>query len=195
MSEVKSILLSGVGGQGTILVTRILTEGLLAQGYDVKMSEIHGMAQRGGSVSTQVRYGREVNSPIIGLGGADILVGFEKMEAVRNSEYLKPDGVAIINNYEIVPLTVATGQAEYPEGLLEAMEEKFTVHAFNAMEVAEQVGNIRTMNVVLFGAMVAAFPALHDIDWETVIAETVPEKFIEVNLQAFRAGRRMVEEK
>ncbi|MDO5015572.1 MAG: indolepyruvate oxidoreductase subunit beta [Eubacteriales bacterium] len=195
MSDVKSILLSGVGGQGTILVSKILTQGLVQKGYDVKMSEIHGMAQRGGSVSTQVRYGSEVNSPIIGLGEADILVAFEKMEAVRYAEYLKPDGVAVINNYEIVPLPVAAGRVDYPEGLLEAMQAKFNVHAFDAMEVAAQVGNIRTMNVVLFGAMVGAFPDLQDIDWEQVVADTVPEKFREVNVKAFRAGRKMIEER
>lgn len=195
MSDVKSILLSGVGGQGTILVSKILTQGLVQKGYDVKMSEIHGMAQRGGSVSTQVRYGSEVNSPIIGLGEADILVAFEKMEAVRYAEYLKPDGVAVINNYEIVPLPVAAGRVDYPQGLLEAMQAKFKVHAFDAMEVAAQVGNIRTMNVVLFGAMVGAFPDLQDIDWEQVVADTVPEKFREVNVEAFRAGRKMIEER
>lgn len=195
MSDVKSILLSGVGGQGTILVSKILTQGLVQKGYDVKMSEIHGMAQRGGSVSTQVRYGSEVHSPIIGLGEADILVAFEKMEAVRYAEYLKTDGVAVINNYEIMPLPVAAGRADYPMGLLEAMQAKFKVHTFDAMEVARQVGNIRTMNVVLFGAMVGAFPDLQTIDWEQVVADTVPEKFCEVNVQAFRAGRQMIEER
>ncbi len=192
MSDVRSILLSGVGGQGTILVTKILTEGLMEQGYDVKMSEIHGMAQRGGSVSTQVRYGRKVLSPIIGLGGADVLVAFEKMEAVRYAEYLKPEGVAIINNYEIVPLTVATGKCEYPQGLLEAMEEKFVVHSFDAMAKAQELGNSRTMNVVLFGAMVEAFPVLQEIDWESVVRRTVPEKHIEVNVKAFHEGRALV---
>ena len=112
MAQVKSILLVGVGGQGTILVSKILTAGLLKAGYDVKMSEIHGMAQRGGSVSTTIRYGEKVYSPVIGLGEADVLISFEKMEAVRWSTYLKPEGIAVINDYEIAPLPVAIGKAE-----------------------------------------------------------------------------------
>lgn len=192
MSDVRSILLSGVGGQGTILVSKILTKGLLEAGFDVKMSEIHGMAQRGGSVSTQVRYGKKVDSPIIGEGQADVLVAFEKMEAVRNAAFLKPDGVAVINNYEIVPLPVAAGKAEYPEGLLEAMRDKVTVYSFDAMDEASKLGNARTMNVVLFGAMVEAFPVLQDIEWPRIIAETVPEKYKEINAEAFEQGRKLV---
>lgn len=192
MSDVRSILLSGVGGQGTILVSKILTKGLMEDGFDVKMSEIHGMAQRGGSVSTQVRYGKKVDSPIIGEGQADVLVAFEKMEAVRNASFLKPDGVAVINDYEIVPLPVAAGKAEYPQGLLDAMREKVTVYTFDAMAEASKLGNARTMNIVLFGAMVEAFPVLQDIDWQKIIAETVPEKFKEINAQAFEQGRQLV---
>lgn len=192
MSDVRSILLSGVGGQGTILVSKILTKGLLEAGFDVKMSEIHGMAQRGGSVSTQVRYGKKVASPIIGEGQADILVAFEKMEAVRNASFLKPEGVAVINNYEIVPLPVAAGKAEYPQGLLEAMSGKVTVYAFDAMAEASRLGNARTMNIVLFGAMVEAFPVLQQIDWQKIIADTVPEKFREINARAFEQGRQLV---
>lgn len=192
MSDVKSILLSGVGGQGTILVSKILTQGLMEAGYDVKMSEIHGMAQRGGSVSTQVRYGKSVDSPIIGMGEADVLVAFEKMEAVRNSRFLKPDGVAVINNYEIVPLTVATGKMKYPEGLLEAMQDQFKVFAFDAMEEALKLGNAKTMNIVLFGAMVEAFPILQDIDWPALIEKIVPPKFKDINIQAFEKGRDLV---
>ncbi len=118
MKETKNILFVGVGGQGTILVSKILTAGLMKAGYDVKMSEVHGMAQRGGSVSTQVRYGKKVYSPIIGRGQADILVAFEKMEAARWSEFLKPDGIVIVNNYEIPSLPIAIGKAEYPQGIL-----------------------------------------------------------------------------
>lgn len=192
MANVHSILLSGVGGQGTILVSKILTEGLLAGGYDVKMSEIHGMAQRGGSVSTQVRYGEQVDSPIIGPGEADVLVAFEKMEAVRNSQFLKPDGVAVINNLEIVPLPVASGKVEYPQGLLEAMQANFKVYSFDAMKEALEIGNPKVANVVLFGAMVEAFPVLQKLEWEGVIERVVPAKFKEINLLAFRKGREMV---
>lgn len=193
MSQVNSILLSGVGGQGTILVSKILTQGLMEAGYDVKMSEIHGMAQRGGSVSTQVRYGEAVDSPIIGEGGADILVAFEKMEAVRNARFLKPEGVAVINNYEIVPLPVAAGKATYPQGLLEAMQKSFRVVSFNAEEKALELGNAKVMNIVLFGAMVKAFPVLESVDWPTLISKTVPERFREVNLLAYQAGRQLAE--
>jgi indolepyruvate ferredoxin oxidoreductase beta subunit len=191
MDNVKSILLVGVGGQGTILVSKILTQGLIEAGFDVKMSEIHGMAQRGGSVSTQVRYGDKVYSPIIGRGGADILVAFEKMEAVRYAEFLKPTGIAVINNYAIAPMPVAAGMAVYPEGSIEAMSKVFKTISFNAAEMAQRIGNPKTMNIVLFGAMVKAF-GMTGIDWEQVFRAQLPEKFLEVNLKAFRAGGEMV---
>jgi indolepyruvate ferredoxin oxidoreductase beta subunit len=187
MNKVKSILLVGVGGQGTILVSKILTQGLIQAGYDVKMSEIHGMAQRGGSVSTQVRYGDKVYSPIIGRGGADILVAFEKMEAVRYAEFLKPTGIAVINDYAIAPMPVAAGMAAYPEGSIEAMAKAFKTISFNAAEIARRIGNPKTMNIVLFGAMVKA-SGLTGIDWEQVFGAQLPEKLLEVNLKAFRAG-------
>lgn len=185
--DVKSILLVGVGGQGTILVSNILTRGLVEAGHDVKMSEIHGMAQRGGSVSTQVRYGERVFSPIIGRGSADILVAFEKMEAVRYAESLKPDGIAVINNYEIAPMPVAAGSAEYPRGSIEAMQKAFKTICLDAAKIAREVGNSKTMNVVLLGAMVEAF-GMTDIDWERILRAQLPAKLLEVNLEAFRAG-------
>jgi indolepyruvate ferredoxin oxidoreductase beta subunit len=187
MNKVKSILLVGVGGQGTILVSKILTQGLIQAGYDVKMSEIHGMAQRGGSVSTQVRYGDKVYSPIIGRGGADILVAFEKMEAVRYAEFLKPTGIAVINDYAIAPMPVAAGMAAYPEGSIEAMAKAFKTISFNAAEIAQRIGNPKTMNIVLFGAMVKA-SGMTGIDWEQVFGAQLPEKLLEINLKAFRAG-------
>ena len=121
----KSVILCGVGGQGAILTAKILVNGLISAGYDVKMSEVHGMSQRGGSVSTQVHFGEKVYSPVIGKGAADIIVAFEKMEAVRYSDYLKPDGIAIINDFAMESATTAAGLAEYPEGCLEAMKSKF----------------------------------------------------------------------
>ena len=187
MSEVKSILLVGVGGQGTILVSKLLTQGLIQAGFDVKMSEVHGMAQRGGSVSTQVRYGEKVYSPIIGEGAADILVAFEKMEAVRWANYLKPTGIAVINDYEIPSLPVATGTVQYPEGCIEAMRKCFKTNAVDAASAAEEIGNPRTMNIVLLGVLVQAF-AMTDIDWETILRDNLPEKMLEDNLKAFRAG-------
>ncbi len=190
MSDVKSILLVGVGGQGTILVSKLLTQGLIRAGYDVKMSEVHGMAQRGGSVSTQVRYGKKVYSPIIGEGAADILVAFEKMEAVRYASFLKPEGIAVINNYEIPSLPVAIGAAEYPAGCVEAMEKSFKTISFNAADVAQQVGNPRTMNVVLLGALIKAFD-MQGIDWEQILRDNLPAKVLEVNLKALKAGMAM----
>ncbi|NMA93168.1 MAG: indolepyruvate oxidoreductase subunit beta [Clostridiales bacterium] len=186
MKETKNILLVGVGGQGTILVSRLLTQGLIKAGYDVKMSEIHGMAQRGGSVSTQVRYGSKVHSPIIGRGQADIMVAFEKMEAVRYVEFLKPGALAVINDYEIVPMSVASGFADYPQGTIEAMEANFEVIRVDAAETAARLGNSKVMNVVLLGAMVRAV-GLDDIDWEQVLREQLSPKILDLNLKAFNA--------
>lgn len=187
MSDVKSVILVGVGGQGAILVAKILTNGLIEAGYDVKMSEVHGMSQRGGSVSTQVRWGRKVYSPLIGEGAADIMVAFEKMEAVRYANFMKPDGVCVINDYEMASSTIAAGLAEYPQGCLEAMEKHFKVISLNADAIAESLGSAKCMNVVLFGAMVKPL-GLSGIEWESIIARTVPEKFRELNLAAFKAG-------
>ncbi len=187
MKESKSALLVGVGGQGAILVAKILVSGLMKAGYDVKMSEVHGMSQRGGSVSTQVHWGKKVYSPVIGHGAADIVVAFEKMEAVRYADYLKKDGIAVINDYEIPSSTIAAGLAEYPAGCMEAMEKHFRCHKLDAAQIAEGLGNAKCMNVVLFGSMVKAL-GMDEIDWEEVIAETVPAKFRELNLAAYRAG-------
>jgi len=186
--EKKSALLVGVGGQGAILVAKILVAGLMQAGFDVKMSEVHGMSQRGGSVSTQVHWGEKVYSPVIGKGAADIVVAFEKMEAVRYADFLKPDGVAVINDYEIPSSTIAAGLCEYPEGCLEAMQKNFKCFTLNAGEIAVNLGNAKCMNVVLFGAMTKALN-MDDIDWESVIRDTVPPKMLELNLAAYRAGR------
>ncbi len=187
----KSALLVGVGGQGAILTAKILVNGLMKMGYDVKMSEVHGMSQRGGSVTTQVHWGEKVYSPVIGKGAADIMIAFEKMEAVRYAEFLKPEGIAVINDYAIPSSTVAAGLCEYPEGCLEAMESNFKCHSLNAAEIAMELGNSKCMNVVLFGAMTAALD-FGDIDWEEIIRDTVPEKFLELNLKAYEAGRNAV---
>jgi indolepyruvate ferredoxin oxidoreductase beta subunit len=187
MSDVKSVILVGVGGQGAILVAKILTNGLIEAGYDVKMSEVHGMSQRGGSVSTQVRWGKKVYSPLIGDGAADIMVAFEKMEAVRYANFMKPDGVCVINDYEMASSTIAAGLAEYPQGCLEAMKEHFKVISLNAEAIAESLGSSKCANVVLFGAMVKPL-GLDNINWEEVIKRVVPEKFIDLNLAAYKAG-------
>ena len=187
MEQNKSALLVGVGGQGAILVAKILVGGLMKAGYDVKMSEVHGMSQRGGSVSTQVHWGKKVYSPVIGKAAADIVVSFEKMEAVRYADYLKKDGVAVINDFEMPSSTIAAGMCEYPAGCMEAMEKNFKVFKLDAGKIAEGLGNAKCMNVVLFGSMVKAL-GMTDIDWEAVIEETVPAKFKELNLAAYRAG-------
>jgi indolepyruvate ferredoxin oxidoreductase beta subunit len=185
--ENKNILLVGVGGQGTILVSKILSTGLLEAGYDVKMSEIHGMAQRGGSVSTQVRYGKKVYSPIIGVGDADILVSFETMEAIRWLEYLKPDGVVVVNDYEIPSAPILSGKVDYPKGIIEMLEEKANTTVINAAEIARNLGSPKVMNVVLLGALIKSMNLTH-IDWEKVIRDSVKEQFVDLNLKALQAG-------
>lgn len=192
MADVKSILLVGVGGQGTILASKILSTGLLEAGYDVKMSEIHGMAQRGGSVSTQVRYGNKVFSPIIGKGEADILVSFESMEALRWLEYLKPNGKVVVNDYEIPSAPILAGKQDYPKGVINIIENKANASVINAGKIAEELGNTKVMNVVLFGALIKAMDLTH-IDWEKVIKDTVKEKFVDINIKAFHAGMDSVE--
>lgn len=189
--ERQSALLVGVGGQGAILTAKILVAGLMEAGYDVKMSEVHGMSQRGGSVSTQVHWGEKVYSPVIGPGAADILVAFEKMEAIRYAEFLKPDGVAVINDYELPSSTIAAGLCEYPAECLNAMEANFRCVTLDAAAEAQKLGNAKCMNVVLFGAMAKALE-LDYVDWESVIAKVVPKKFLELNLAAYQAGRAAV---
>ena len=188
MSEVKNILLVGVGGQGTILASKILTSGLMKAGYDVKMSEIHGMSQRGGSVSTQVRYGDKVYSPIVGKGSADVIVAFEEMEALRWLDHLKIGGKMVINDHQIQPVPVNLGVAEYPEGIIDHLKEKVEVLAFKAADVATELGNPKAMNIVLLGALVKAMGGLDDIDWDAEIEANVKAKFIDLNKKAFHAG-------
>lgn len=187
MSDVKNILLVGVGGQGTILASKILSYALLEAGYDVKMSEVHGMAQRGGSVTTQIRFGKKVYAPIIGKGEADIIVSFEKMEAVRWIEFLKPDGKIVVNDYEIPSAPVLIGKAEYPEGVLETLKENVDTTIFKAADIAKQLGNIKTMNIVLLGALVKAM-GIVDLDWNAAIKSNVKEQLVDININAFNQG-------
>lgn len=189
--ETKNILLVGVGGQGTILASKILSMGLLEAGYDVKMSEIHGMSQRGGNVSTQIRFGEKVYSPIIGKGEADIIVAFETMEALRWIEYLKIGGKMVINDYEIPSVPIQMGVAEYPQGILEELKSKADVSVFKASEIAEELGNAKTMNIVLLGALVKALN-MPQIDWEQAIRDNVKKGFEDINIKAFKAGAEQV---
>ncbi len=187
MSDVKSIILVGVGGQGTILASKILSNALVSSGYDVKMSEVHGMAQRGGSVSTQVRFGKKVNAPTIGLGGADVLVSFESMEALRWLDYLKPGGKVVVNRHEIPSVPILMGKQPYPKRVIERISEKAETQVIDAAGIAAGVGNVKTMNIVLLGALVKAM-GLDGIDWEAAIRANVKEGLAAVNLRAFEAG-------
>jgi len=191
MSDIKNILLVGVGGQGIILASKILAKGLMSAGYDVKMSEVHGMAQRGGSVTTQVRFGKKVYSPIIGKGQADILVSFEKMESGKWIDHLKKDGKVVVNDYEIPSAPILTGKVEYPQGIIEELQEKTNVTVFKAAEIAKELGNIKTMNVVMVGALAKAM-GLDNIEWEEVVKNTVKEKFVDINIQALKRGMEQV---
>lgn len=194
MREVKSVLLVGVGGQGTILAAKLLTLGLMEAGYDVKMSEIHGMSQRGGSVSSQVRYGEQVLSPVIERGDADVLVSFEKMEALRWLEYLKVDGKVIVNDYEIPSMPVLSGAAKYPEGIIEELCAKAETIVIDAAYEAEKLGNAKAMNIVLLGAAVRLLE-LDDIDWAGIIKDNVKPKFAQLNLKALEMGKALAKKK
>ncbi|WMM24609.1 indolepyruvate oxidoreductase subunit beta [Tissierella sp. MB52-C2] len=184
----KSLLLVGVGGQGTILVSKILSEGLLEEGYDVKMSEIHGMAQRGGSVTTQIRFGDKVYSPTINKGEADVLVSFEKLEGARYVSQLKKDGTLIVNEEEMWPLPVLAGLEKYPENIMEELKSKIdNVISINARDIAEELGEPRCQNIVMLGLIVKAL-GLENIDWKQKIKKFLPERVHEVNLKAFERG-------
>jgi len=192
MADTRSILLVGVGGQGTILASKILSAGLVEAGYDVKMSEIHGMAQRGGSVSTQVRFGDKVYSPIIGRGSADILVSFEAMEALRWLDHLKPDGKVVVNDYKIPSAPILLGKADYPEGVIETIKEKADTWVVDAAKIARDLGNAKVMNIVLLGALAKAMD-LTDIDWEKAIRDNVKANFIDINIEAFHKGMEAIQ--
>ena len=184
----KTILLVGVGGQGTILISRILTDGLISLGYDVKMSEIHGMSQRGGSVTTQIKYGEKVFAPNIGEGEADMIISFEKTEALRALPYLKKGGVIITDDREIYSLPVLTGAVEYPHNAIDAIREtSANVMVIEAAKAAEELGNIRAQNIVLLGALVREL-GLDSVDWKALVVKHVPPKAAELNLRAYDAG-------
>ncbi len=185
--KTRNIMIVGVGGQGTLLTSRIL--GALATNakYEVKLSEVHGMAQRGGSVVTFVRYGDIVYEPIIEEGQADIIIAFERLEALRYKHFLKPDGVLIINDVRIDPITVVTGFANYPENIMEIIKKEHTVYAMNALEEAEKLGNTRVFNSIILG-LAAKHMQFSKEEWIKVIEETVPKKTISINLEAFELG-------
>lgn len=185
--ETKNIMIVGVGGQGTLLTSRILGGITMDAGYDVKLSEVHGMAQRGGSVVTFVRYGDKVAEPIVEEGQADVLIAFERLEALRYAHFLKKDGVIVANDWRIDPITVVTGAAQYPDSILENLAAEHKVYSLNAMEEAEKLGNVKAFNVVVLG--LAARHMDFDKDaWLRIIERTVPPKTVEINKKAFLAG-------
>jgi indolepyruvate ferredoxin oxidoreductase beta subunit len=195
MTKSYNFLLAGVGGQGTILASNVLAEVALAAGFDVKKSEVHGMAQRGGSVNTHVRWDAEkVYSPLVGLGEADILLVFERAEALRYAEFLKPGGVVIVNAHTIEPITVTSGGAHYPkEAELLAVFDEVTdrLHLVPGTAIAQELGNARAANVVLLGAFSTFVDVPAEI-WLEVIEARVPPKYIALNRQAFLRGREAV---
>ena len=185
--ETKNIMIVGVGGQGTLLTSRILGGITIKAGYDVKLSEVHGMAQRGGSVVTFVRYGEKVYEPIVEEGSADVLIAFERLEALRYAHFLKKDGVIIVNDQRIDPMTVVTGAATYPEGIIEKLSKDHKVVAVDAMAEALKLGNSRVFNTIILG--VAAKNMDFDKEsWINVIRDLVPPKTVDINLEAFETG-------
>ncbi len=189
--ETRNILLTGVGGQGTITAAKLLTQGLMEEGYDVKMSEIHGMSQRGGTVLSQIKYGDKVYSPVIEKGSADLIVAFEIMEAMRYLDYLKPGGKIVVNDTIIWPLPVIIGAQKYPDDILKSLEDKADVTSINATELAEELGNPKVMNTILLGSLIKSMD-LTDINWEQIIRDNLKPEFVEQNIVALQRGINLV---
>ncbi len=187
MADTKKIMIVGVGGQGTLLASRILGSAIIDMGYDVKVSEVHGMSQRGGSVVTYVKFGEKVHSPIIDCGEADIILAFELLEAYRAMSYLKKGGRLIVNNQCINPMPVITGATEYPQNILDKLSDKVSTTAVDALSLAKEAGSIKAVNVVLIGVMAKNTDIPYDV-WKKAVEKTVPQKFLDVNLRAFDLG-------
>ena len=187
--ETKNIIIVGVGGQGSLLASKILGHLLLNQGYDVKVSEVHGMSQRGGSVITYVRYGEKVFSPLVDKGEADFIVSFEILETARWLSYLKVGGQIVTNTQQIAPMPVITGAANYPENLVEKMKSKnIKVDAMNCLELAKKAGSAKAVNIVLLGRLSHYFDIPEDA-WQKSLEANVPQKFLELNKKAFELGK------
>ena len=187
--ETKNVMIVGVGGQGSLLASKLLGKLLLTKGYDIKVSEVHGMSQRGGSVVTYVRFGDKVYSPIIDKGEADFIVSFEMLEAARYTEFLKPDGKIITNTQQINPMPVITGAQEYPEALSEKIKAAgIDLVAVDALSLAEEAGSAKAVNIVLMGSLSKYFDFTED-EWNKAIESSVPPKFLELNKKAFALGK------
>ncbi len=187
--KTKNIMIVGVGGQGSLLASKLLGRLLLTRGYDIKVSEVHGMSQRGGSVVTYVRFGEKVYSPVIDKGEADFIVSFELLEAARWTEYLKKDGKIIVNTQKINPMPVIIGAAEYPENLEQKIRDKgISLEAFDALSLAEKAGSAKAVNIALMGRL-SRFFDFSEEEWMRAIEESVPPKFLDLNKKAFLLGR------
>ena len=189
MDQVTSVMIVGVGGQGSLLASRLLGHVLLEAGYDVKVSEVHGMSQRGGSVVTYVRYGEKVYSPIVSEGTADVILAFEQLEALRWVSFLSPEGTLIYNTQQINPMPVITGAMAYPENLVEKMQAAgLDVDAFDALKLAEEAGSSKAVNIVLMGHLSNYFSFTQE-EWLSALEQSVPAKYLELNRKAFTLGR------
>lgn len=189
MGAVTSVMIVGVGGQGTLLASKLLGNVLLAQGYDVKVSEVHGMSQRGGSVVTYVKYGDKVYSPVVAEGEADLILAFERLEAARWLPYLKKGGKLIVNDQRITPMPVIIGAMEYPENILKKIKDKgVQMTALDALSLAEQAGSPKAVNVVLMG-VVSCSMGFEESVWQSALEKCIPPKFLEINQKAFALGR------
>ena len=183
----KNIMIVGVGGQGTLLTSRIIGKTAMEMGLDVKISEVHGMAQRGGSVVTFVRFGEKVYEPVCEEGTVDLLISFERLEAKRYAHFLKKDGVMIVNDTRIDPMTVVVGAAVYPEGILQELEKSHTVYTVDAGKTAKELGNSKVLNTVVLG-LAAKHIGFDKEMWTNVLQKTVPQKTVEINTKAFEQG-------
>lgn len=182
-----NIMVVGVGGQGTLLTSRIIGKCALGAGYDVKLSEVHGMAQRGGSVVTFVRFGEVVYEPVVEEGSVDVLISFERLEALRYAHFLKPDGKIIVNDCRIDPMTVVIGAKTYPEGIIEQLSKDHPVFSIDGGRIALELGNSKVLNSVVLG-LAAKHIGFSEDEWLKVLSETVPQKTVDINVSAFKAG-------
>lgn len=185
-----NMMIVGVGGQGTLLASRVIGSAALSAGYDVKVSEVHGMSQRGGSVVTYVRFGEKVNSPLVDIGDADIILSFEELEAVRFLKYLKPHGMIIVNEQQIDPMPVITGAEKYPSGIIDSLKKSdINSISLDAATIAKECGDIRAVNIVLIGVMAGlGIGGMDRAVWRDSVAGCVPQKMLELNLKAFDLG-------
>ena len=182
-----NIMVVGVGGQGTLLTSRIIGKTALNAGWDVKLSEVHGMAQRGGSVVTFVRFDKKVYEPVCEEGSVDVLISFERLEALRYAHFLRPDGIMIVNDTRIDPMTVVIGAKTYPEGILEGLEKEHKLYTVDAGKIAKELGNSKVVNTVVLGVSAKHIGFTED-EWLETLKNTVPPKTIDINIKAFKAG-------